>query len=146
MRIIVDANIVFSAILKTNGKIADILINSGKDFTFIAPYFLKHEIRKHYPKLVKISKLTLEQVQEAESLISKNINFISEEQIKISHWISAEKLVADIDPNDIQYIAFSKHFRCKIWSGDKVLTKGLLKKNFSAIISTEELFTLRDSK
>lgn len=47
MRIIVDANIVFSAILNTNGKIGDILINGGKRFEFIAPDFLRYEIKSH---------------------------------------------------------------------------------------------------
>jgi len=48
MRIIVDANIIFSAILNTNGKIGDILLNSHKIFEFIAPRFLKEEIRKYH--------------------------------------------------------------------------------------------------
>ncbi len=84
MKIIVDANIVFSAILNTNGKIGDLLINSKKHFDFIAPDFLRTEIKKHYPRLIKISGLTLEQIQEAEFQIYKGITFISEEQIKIS--------------------------------------------------------------
>jgi len=45
VRFIVDANIVFSGILNTNGKIADLLINSKQYFTFIAPYFLRRETR-----------------------------------------------------------------------------------------------------
>ena len=87
--------------------------------------------------------MTLEQVREAEFLICKDINFISAEQIKNSHWLVAEKLVADIDPNDTHYIAYSKHFRCKIWSGDKELIRGLAKKGFTNFISTEELYKLR---
>lgn len=34
MRIIVDANIIFSAILNTNGKIGDLLLNSHNIFEF----------------------------------------------------------------------------------------------------------------
>ena len=55
MRLIVDANIVFSGILNSNGKIGDLLINSKKKFDFIAPDFYRTEIYKHYPKLNKIS-------------------------------------------------------------------------------------------
>ncbi len=119
MRLIADANIVFSGILNTNSKIGDLLINSKQYFTFIAPDFLRSEIRNHYPRLIKISGLTIEQVQEAEFQLYRDIVFISEEQIKISHWIAADALVADIDPKDTHYIAYSKRFRCKIWSGDK---------------------------
>ena len=144
MKIIVDANIVFSAILNSNGKIGDLLINSQKHFEFIAPDFLRTEIYKHHPRLSKISKMTIDQVREAEFQICKDITFISEEQIKESTWILAEKLVADIDPKDTHYVAFSKHFRCKIWSGDKALINGLSKKKFTSFITTEELFKLRE--
>lgn len=123
MRLIVDANIVFSGILNTNSRIGDLLINSKPYFTFISPHFLTTEIRNHYSKLNKVSGLTLPEVQEAEIQICKNILFISEEQIKISHWIAAHLLVADIDPKDTLYIAYSNHFHCKVWSGDKALIK-----------------------
>ena len=138
VRVIVDANIVFSAILNTNGKIGNILINATH-IRFIAPDFLRTEIKSKYSKLTAISGLTRTAVIEAEFHVCKHIEFISEEQIKISHWLSAEKLVADIDPNDVHYVAYAKHFRCKIWSGDKALAKGLEKKGYKNIITTDEL-------
>jgi predicted nucleic acid-binding protein len=135
VRFIVDANMVFSGILNTNGKIGDLLINSKPYFTFIAPDFLRTEIRNHYPRLVKISGLTIEEVQEAEFHLYKDITFISEEQIKISNWIAADKLVLDVDSKDTHYIAYSKEFRCKVWSGDKKLIKGLAAKGFTNFIT-----------
>ena len=143
VKIIVDANIVFSGILNTNGKIGDLLINSGKHFDFIAPDFLHSETRKHYARLMKFSGLTLPEVQEAEFQVTKVISFISEEQIPSSTWEVASELVAGIDPKDVHYIAYSKHFKCKLWSGDKQLMKGLIKKGFPNIITTDELFQLR---
>lgn len=143
MKIIVDANIVFSGILNSNGKIGDLLINSQKHFEFIAPYFLQSEIFKHYSQLCKISGLSIEQVREAEFQVCKEIIFISEEQINAEYWLRAQKLVADIDPADIHYVAFSKHFKCKIWSGDKQLMRGLAKKGFANFITSNELFILR---
>lgn len=121
MRVIVDANIVFSGILNTQVKIGDLLINSKNYLTFIAPDFLRLEIRKNYSRLTSISGLNLEQVHVAEIQICKDISFISESQIRQSTWKISEKLVADIDPKDVHYIAFAKHFRCKIWSSDKAL-------------------------
>ena len=144
MKFIVDANIIFSGILNTKGKIGDLLINSKDYFDFIAPDFLRTEIRKHYTRLCKISKLSIEQVKEAEFQVYKDITFISEEQIKLSIWEIAEKLVIDIDPKDTSYVAFAKHFKCKIWSGDKALIKGLAKKKFTRFITTDELFKLRE--
>lgn len=144
MKFIVDANIIFSGILNTNGKIGDLLINSKPYFTFIAPEFLRAEISKHYPKLIKVSGLAIEEVREAEYQLYKNINFISEAQIKISNWITADSLVADVDPKDTHYIAYSKEFNCKIWSGDKKLIKGLVEKDFTNFFTTDELYKLRE--
>ncbi len=143
MKLIVDANIVFSGILNANGKIGDLLINSSRSLNFIAPYFLRSEIHKHHSRLSKISGMNPDQIREAEYQIYKDITFISEEQIRQSIWLAAEKLVADVDPNDIHYVAFSKQFRCKIWSGDKELIKGLAKKGFDKFITTDELFRWR---
>lgn len=146
MKIIVDANIVFSAILNTKSKIGDILINSRKDISFIAPDFLRTEIFKHKKKLIKLSGYTESELSEIEYIIYKSIQFISEEQIKESAWKASFELCSDIDPNDIPYIAYAKHFRCKTWSGDKKLITGLKKKGFANLITTDELFELINLK
>lgn len=61
-------------------------------------------------------------------------------------WILAESMVLDIDNKDTPYVAFSLFYKCKIWSGDKVLRTGLEKKGYKNIISTEELFEIRENK
>ena len=108
MKIIVDANIVFSGILNTKGKIGDLLINSEKYFEFIAPDFLRIEIQKHYKRLSKISGLSLIEIKESESIVCREINFISEDQIGKFIWERSIHLVKNVDPNDAPYIAFSK--------------------------------------
>jgi predicted nucleic acid-binding protein len=77
MKVVIDANIVFSGILNTNGKIGDLLFNSHRDLEFIAPDFLRKEISKHHQRLQKISGLSSEEILEAEFLIYKQIHFIS---------------------------------------------------------------------
>jgi predicted nucleic acid-binding protein len=144
VKIVVDANIVFSGILNSNGKIGDLLINSKNRFNFIAPEFLRYEIKDKYARLQSISNLKIEQVMEAEYQMCKDITFISEEQISEKYWKDAYDLVFDIDMKDIQYVAYAKEFRCKIWSGDKKLLKGLTAKGFNNILTTEDLFELRN--
>ena len=144
MKIIVDANIIFSGILNTKGKIGDLLINSLGLIDFIAPDFLRVEIRKHYKRIVKISKLSIEDIVESEFQICKDIKFISEEQISNTNWHTAYGLVEDIDEKDIHYVAFSLQFNRKIWSGDKQLIKGMTKKGFHEFLTTDELFKIRE--
>ena len=146
MKVIVDAIIVFSGILNSNGKIGDLLINSRRYIDFIAPDFLREEIYRHHYRLSKISGMTTARVREAEFQICKDIVFISEEQIRPSAWLAAEKLVEGIDPGDTPYIAYAKHFRCKVWSGDKELIRGLTKKGFTGCISTADLYTWRQKQ
>lgn len=146
MKIIVDANIVFSGILNSNGKIGDLLINSKRYFNFIAPEFLRHEIKDKYGKLQLISDLNLGQLMEAEYQVCKDITFISEEQINYNFWTEAHDLVHDIDIKDIQYVAYAKQFRCKLWSGDKKLFRGLTEKGFVNIATTDDLFTRRNKR
>lgn len=146
MKIIVDANFVFSGILNSNGKIGDLLINSKSHFNFIAPEFLRYEIKDKYERLQLISGLNLQQLMEAEYQICKDITFISEQQINYKFWQQANQLVYDVDIKDIQYVAYAKQFRCKIWSGDKKLFKGLKAKGFTNLVTTDDLFEIRNNK
>ncbi len=139
MKLIIDANSVFSAILNSKSKIADILINSKGKHKFIAPEFLRHEIKSHYSEISKISKYTYAEIEELEFQICREIDFISEEQIGKKIWDQAVSIGQKIDEKDIVYIAFSKYFKCKIWTGDKKLMIGLKKNNLSNFISTEQL-------
>lgn len=144
MKIIVDANIIFSGILNTNGKIGDLLLNSHQTFQFISPNFLLGEILGKHEKIARISHLSIPSILEREFLIFKNIQFISEAQIEKKYWETAYQLVSDIDEKDTPYIAYSLRFQCKLWPGDKKLQKGLMDKGYSDIIHTQDLFNLRE--
>ena len=58
MKIIVDTNIVFSAILNSNSRIGKVLLNSKEHFQFFSCNYLRVEIRRHRKKLLKLTKLT----------------------------------------------------------------------------------------
>jgi len=145
MRVIVDANIIFSAILNTDSKIGDILLNSHNIFEFVAPRFLKEEIRKYHQKIIDISGYSRSELLDIEDKVYRPISFISVIHIPLSIRKTSENLVKEIDPKDVVYIAFAKYFRCKLWSGDKTLRKGLINKGFSSFITTDELYKLREN-
>ena len=70
MKIVVDTNIVFSAILNSNSRIAKILLNAKEHFQFFTCSYLKAEIQKHRNKLLKATKLTQEQLAELEEIVT----------------------------------------------------------------------------
>lgn len=90
--------------------------------------------------------MTIKEIEIIECKVTKPITFMSEIYIPEDKWILAENLAKDIDDKDIPYVAFSLFYKCDIWSGDKVLSRGLKNKGFKSIISTKELFELRETK
>ena len=141
--IIIDSNIAFSAMVNSNGAIGDLIFNSDEDFKFYSCNYMRHEIKKHWNRLMKISKLTDMQLEEAYLQLLNKIQFINEELVPHKTWQKAETLVGDIDPDDSEFIAMTIHLKGYLWTGDKELYNGLKKKKFTRIVYTNELLDIR---
>jgi predicted nucleic acid-binding protein len=72
----------------------------------------------------------------------KNIQFINHKSVDNKILLKSKTLLQDIDANDFPFLALAKHFKCKLWTGDKKLTNGLAQKGYSNCISTKELFEI----
>ncbi|WP_373496022.1 hypothetical protein [Aquiflexum sp.] len=44
-----------------------------------------------------------------------------------------------MDIDDTEFVALTEHIKGKIWSGDRVLKKGLEEKGWNKLISIEEI-------
>lgn len=97
------------------------------------------ELAEHWNKLKKLSKYSDIDLHKAFNLITSGINFINVELIPKSLFIKSTNLVSNIDIDDTEFVALTEHIRGKLWTGDKVLAKGLRKLNWDKLISTEEL-------
>ena len=139
MKIILDTNIVFSALLNTNSQIADVLMNSKNIFEFYSSDYLRYELLKHQNKILNISKLSEIDLKEAEFRIFKHIDFINIEIINLEIWEQSYQIVKAIDLNDIEFIALAIYLDAAIWTGDKKLYNGLKSKNFNSVLNTQEL-------
>lgn len=142
MRVIVDTNIIFSILLNPNTSIGDIFFNSEKNFDFYSNSYMKFEIKKHWEKLILISKLKETDLQISYDSIVSRIKFISEEIIPSEIWVSSEKIASKIDVNDIDFIALTTFLDGTLWTGDKVLYNGLRDKEFKTVMNSKELFEL----
>ena len=144
MKIIVDTNIVFSAILNSNSRIGKILLNSKEHFQFFTCNYLRTEIQRHRNKLLKLTKLTEDQLLELEDLVTQHITFIDERLIPQDILIKTEIQLKAIDPDDTVFVALAKHLEGKLWTGDLQLYNGLKAKRFKDIILTSDLSLLLD--
>lgn len=144
MIIVVDTNIVFSAILNTKSTIGDLILNSQNIFQFQSCNFLLSEIDKHWEKLKRISKLNTSDLSESRYLILKNIFFINEQQIPVHYRLNAYKLVKDVDIKDVAFVALNEFQKSFLWTGDKILSKGLKNQGYKNVITTSELIRLKE--
>ena len=141
-KIVVDTNIVFSGILNSNSRIGKLLVGSKSHFQYYSCEFLKVELKKHRNKLLKLTGLSTNDLQELEMLITQNIIFINEVLLPTELILSTETILADIDPKDTPFLALSRSLKAKLWTGDKKLIDGLKSKKIKNIISTTELLLL----
>ncbi|MFN8429119.1 MAG: PIN domain-containing protein [Spirosomataceae bacterium] len=140
MKIIVDSNIVFSAILNTQSKIGQLIINGSKYFKFFTIGLLKEEILNHVDKIISITGFSDEQFNETFQLITKRITFVEDILLNDSDLQKAKYLVNEIDPDDILFVALTNHLSGNLWTGDKKLITGLRRKGYSKVLNTDELF------
>nr|NQU88859.1 hypothetical protein [Bacteroidota bacterium] len=139
MRIVVDTNIVFSAVLKSNSRIAKIILQSGTRLNFYSTDLLIHEIQEHKLKLQKLSGLSNINLDNSISLITRRIRFIDAELIPNEIFHLSEELLKDIDIDDVEFVALTEHIHGKLWSGDKALQRKLAIKNWKKFVSLSEL-------
>lgn len=144
MKIIVDTNIVFSAILNSSSRIGKILLHSKSHFQFFTCNYLRNEVQRHRSKLLKLTRLTEAELTELETLVTQNITFIDERLLPQELLLKTEALLKLIDPNDTPFVALTKHLEGKLWTGDMQLYNGLKIKRFKDILMTSELSQLLD--
>lgn len=144
MKIVVDTNIAFSAVLNANGKIGDLLFGSGELFTFYSCDYLQTELNRHKSKMLKVARtMTEAQISVAMALVLGRITFINENLIDKLIWSAAEAIVGDIDIDDTDFVALNDQLNAVLWTGDKPLYTGLRNKGYTRVLNTDALWTLR---
>jgi len=133
MELIIDANVVISALISFDGKSRDLIFL--KNFSLFAPEYLMEEIEKHKELIIEKSNLDVESFELAKSLIFSKINLIPFSEFK-SFLNKAKKICPD--PNDEEYFALALLKNIPIWSDDKALKK----QSEIEIFSTTELINL----
>jgi predicted nucleic acid-binding protein len=140
MKIVVDTNIIFSALINRNSAIMDIIIiGANEKCRFYVSDYTNTELKNHYEKLKKASKLNDGEIDILRYELFKYFNFITLDVISEDYWKKAEKLISDVDIDDIAFVALSIYLQAHLWTGDKVLYDGLKSKGFDKVLSTTEL-------
>ncbi len=141
MKLVVDTNIVFSALLNQGNSLAEVLLNPRSRFQFYAPSLLATELNRHRLKLAKLSSLTPKALAEATDIIMGRISLISENLIEDEVWLKASDLTRGVDEDDTPFVALAITLNTPLWTGDRKLASGLRDKGFQLVITTPEILS-----
>lgn len=138
MIVIADSNIIISAIYNPQGTIAKILVSESK-IQFYAPEYLLEEVQEHLPEIERGTGKSKHLILKKLKALTAKITIIELEAVSSKHYYDAIEIVRDIDIDDMPFVALYFHTGHRIWTGDKVLIKGLKKKGYNICITTSEL-------
>ena len=105
MKLVVDTNIIFSAIISDRGKIGELLLNKPNNFHFLSPVFLLEELDNHVDRILSITGYTESEYQQIKLFVTKNIQFIDSAAINKKDWEKSYQLLNDIDEMDTAFLA-----------------------------------------
>ena len=134
MLVVVDANELFSLLIKESKESKEILVS--KKLQLIAPEFLLIEFSNNKDEILSKTHRTEEEFLEILSVIEDRVKFIAEEEFK--EFIPEASEILKGHTKDIPYFALALKFKCPIWSEEKLLKKQL----FVKVLDTFELFNL----
>ena len=113
MDLIIDANILFAALIK-NSTTLDILFN--ENMHIFAPEFLLEEFYKHKDEILAKTRRSKEDFEEIYGVLKNIITIIPAEEFR-QFMKDAEKSISDKD--DAAYLALALKLNIPIWSNDK---------------------------
>ena len=128
--VIVDTNIVFSALVNKNSKIATLLLRSEQ--SLLMPKYGFVELFKYKEKICAVSKHSQDEVLELLYELIRHIDFFDENSISAEALQKAWALVKDVDAKDLLFVALTIEMGGLLWTGDKQLRMGLDARGFDA--------------
>jgi|SRR3989344_2635185 len=139
MRLVIDANILFSAIIAKGRKLNSKKLNLifSKELEIFAPGLMLFELRNNKEKLKEISKLPDEELEKFIELLKLRIQFVS---LRYFSDKMAEAKELCVELKDVAYFALALKLNCSIWSGEKSFKEQSKIKVFNTKELLDELF------
>jgi predicted nucleic acid-binding protein len=128
MIIIVDANIIISAMINPYSNIVKILLSEWKSIDFLIPEYAIQETLTQKHKLANEFNISDNLFESFIKHLNDVALIYSQEFISDKDFAKANEIVEKIDPKDAIYVAFSLALDALIWTGDLKLFKALRRK------------------
>ena len=126
---VLDANILFSGILSQKS----IYRAMFDENVFYSPDFVLAELNAYRKVLLKKSAVKGADLKAFTLFLFSKITIVPDYVISDESYAIAEKLVADIDPKDVAYVALNEELNATLLTRDTVLYEGLRARGYTRI-------------
>ena len=138
MKVVIDTNVLFSALLSSESGLRDILLE--KDWDFYAPNYLFVELFRYKDKISfaeivqKYGKLSELELYDYFQSITANIQFVKPDVVSVENRQRAYDLCKKVDEKDAVFVALCLELDAVLWTGDKKLKTHLIQNGFAKIL------------
>ncbi len=134
MKIVIDTNIFIAAIIKPS-MVRRLLVESSSKLLF--PEAVLTELNEHQNEILKKSGLSQNDFEVVKSTLLKYVELVPTASIK-PYSKEAFRIIGQIDPDDVPFIASCLAHNAILWSEDKDLKK----QNKIKVLNTAEIKNL----
>ncbi|MDO8553272.1 MAG: PIN domain-containing protein [Candidatus Micrarchaeota archaeon] len=132
MQVIIDANVLFAALIKDSITL-EIIVNGTDEF--FTPEYILEEFDKHKEEILKKTKRSSHEFEILFGYLKERISIVPKDEY-IEKLNFAESVSPDI--KDAPYIALTLKLKIPIWSNDKDLKE---KQNTVKVFSTKDILS-----
>ncbi|AFZ60074.1 PIN domain-containing protein [Anabaena sp. PCC 7938] len=126
--IIVDTNILFSALLNSQSSFTNLLFQG--EYSYYICELVLVELFKRKEKIIKVSQLSENEIVRIYQILLQRLNLYKEDLIAPDNRAAAYTLCKDVDESDTPHVALTLELEGLLWTGDKKLKEGLMRKGF----------------
>ncbi len=127
-RIVVDANILFSALLRPASPFTRRIVQGEKKFFVCESAIVS--LFKYKERIVELSRLSEEEVVRQFYLLLRHVTVSKEEFISRAARCEAVNLCRGVDLDDVPHVGLTLSLDGQLWTGDKKLKRGLREQGF----------------
>jgi len=117
LKVVVDANVLVSAIFKPEGPVASALFEAHGRVELLTPEFIFEEMSAHVGRIAQECGREISKVEAAIHMLVARTRVISLGMISKAARKQADLLAMDIDPKDVAYVAQ----QAVLWTLDRKL-------------------------
>ena len=137
---VVDTNLLFSSFLKPDGDISQFILSAAKyEVTPYAPKYLQVEIDRHRAKILALANYSPKELDVLVNRIYRCIRFVDDDLIRYEYYVRALRLIRDVNPDDVAFVALNSLLGKTLWTGDVALYEGLKAKGYTDVIMFSDI-------